>query len=301
MQKEDSKISNIQKEPEPRHYTEFTPVVFDATYQNDNYIVEEYPDFDKTVEKYFANLELIKNKQGDVEEEIWKKFEKIKEDQEGRIEDMRKGQDIYLIKARLIEANMNEVQAVRNIINSMIQTGMNALIKPEINMAKKNGDPLANIIHDINLQKNKCELLLGDEENIEETMTLIEIDLDKNPYENAATYYNQRAKAIEKESKTIDATKDALKKAKDTAERAVKKHQQNQAIIVQQRKPYWFEKFYWFISSENFLVISARDSQQNEMLIKRYTMPNDIVSHTQIQGSAFTLIKNVENLTTIPD
>ena len=71
---------------------------------------------------------------------------------------------------------------------------MNALIKPEINMAKKNGDPLANIIHDINLQKNKCELLLGDEENIEETMTLIEIDLDKNPYENAATYYNQRAK-----------------------------------------------------------------------------------------------------------
>ena len=71
---------------------------------------------------------------------------------------------------------------------------MNALVKPEINMAKKNGDPLANIIHDINLQKNKCELLLGDEENIEETMTLLEIDLEKNPYENAAIYYNQRAR-----------------------------------------------------------------------------------------------------------
>lgn len=36
------------------------------------------------------------------------------------------------------------------------------------------------------------------------------------------------------------------------------------------RKPAWFERFHWFISSENYLVISGRDMQQNELIVKRY-------------------------------
>lgn len=36
------------------------------------------------------------------------------------------------------------------------------------------------------------------------------------------------------------------------------------------RKPYWFERFHWFVSSENLLVLSGRDAQQNELLVKRY-------------------------------
>lgn len=31
-----------------------------------------------------------------------------------------------------------------------------------------------------------------------------------------------------------------------------------------------FEKFYWFISSENYLVIAGRDQGQNEMVVKKY-------------------------------
>ncbi len=48
--------------------------------------------------------------------------------------------------------------------------------------------------------------------------------------------------------------------------------------IQQIRKPHWFEKFIWFISSENFLVLCGRDAQQNEMLVKRYMDKGDIVS-----------------------
>lgn len=39
-------------------------------------------------------------------------------------------------------------------------------------------------------------------------------------------------------------------------------------------------------------MITARDAQQNEVLIKRYLDKNDIVFHAHIQGSAFTIIKN---------
>lgn len=31
-----------------------------------------------------------------------------------------------------------------------------------------------------------------------------------------------------------------------------------------------FEKFLWFISSENYLIIAGRDQQQNEIIVKRY-------------------------------
>jgi hypothetical protein len=48
--------------------------------------------------------------------------------------------------------------------------------------------------------------------------------------------------------------------------------------IQQIRKPHWFEKFIWFISSENFLVLCGRDAQQNEILVKRYMDKGDIVS-----------------------
>ncbi len=46
--------------------------------------------------------------------------------------------------------------------------------------------------------------------------------------------------------------------------------QQRAAVVQQVRKPYWFERFNWFLSSENYLVISGRDAQQNEILVKRY-------------------------------
>ncbi len=42
------------------------------------------------------------------------------------------------------------------------------------------------------------------------------------------------------------------------------------ALVTKARKTYWFEKFYWFISTENYLVIAGRDQQQNELIVKRY-------------------------------
>lgn len=61
--------------------------------------------------------------------------------------------------------------------------------------------------------------------------------------------------------------------AMKSAERKIKKDLKETRIttsINKIRKPFWFEKFLWFISTEGFLVIAGRDMQQNEMLVKRY-------------------------------
>ena len=60
------------------------------------------------------------------------------------------------------------------------------------------------------------------------------------------------------------------------------------------RKPHWFEKFCWFVTSENHLVLSGRDSQQNELLVKRYLRKDDLYVHADLHGAATTIIRNNE-------
>jgi predicted ribosome quality control (RQC) complex YloA/Tae2 family protein len=58
-----------------------------------------------------------------------------------------------------------------------------------------------------------------------------------------------------------------------SAEKKIKKELKDTKItatVSKIRKPFWFEKFLWFISTENYLVIAGRDMQQNEILVKRY-------------------------------
>ena len=64
-------------------------------------------------------------------------------------------------------------------------------------------------------------------------------------------------------------------------------------VSVQQvRKQLWFEKFHWFISSENYLVVSGRDAQQNELLVKRHLSVGDAYVHADLHGAPSTIVKN---------
>lgn len=62
--------------------------------------------------------------------------------------------------------------------------------------------------------------------------------------------------------------------------------------MINTRKPFWFEKFYWFVTSQNYLVISGRDSHQNEMIVKKYMKGGDLYMHSDYGGAASTVIKN---------
>jgi hypothetical protein len=54
----------------------------------------------------------------------------------------------------------------------------------------------------------------------------------------------------------------------------------------------WYEKFRWFTSSDGFLVVAGKDSVSNEVLIKKYTMQEDVVFHAEISGAPFTVVKS---------
>lgn len=72
----------------------------------------------------------------------------------------------------------------------------------------------------------------------------------------------------EKMNRTLASNAKALKQAETKAMTHVSQAAAF-ANIQQIRFVHWFEKFNWFISSEGYLVLSGRDAQQNEILIKR--------------------------------
>ena len=105
----------------------------------------------------------------------------------------------------------------------------------------------------------------------------IELSLEKSLGENLNSYY-ELAKKYERKA--------------ERAKRVTIKREEEPKAKREKRREKWYEKFHWFVSSEGFLVISGRNAKQNEVLIRKYMEPNDLVLHADISGSPFTLIKN---------
>jgi NFACT protein RNA binding domain len=52
--------------------------------------------------------------------------------------------------------------------------------------------------------------------------------------------------------------------------------------------------------SENYLVLSGRDAQKNELLVKRYLGKGDAYVHGDLNGSPSTIVKNHDPERAIP-
>jgi len=105
------------------------------------------------------------------------------------------------------------------------------------------------------------------------------IDYEKSLEENASKYYNKSKKARNK----IEGTELAILKASKRKKKIIK-----EKIPI---KRDWYEKFRWFISSENILVIGGRDATSNEIIVKKHAEKEDIILHTDMAGSPFVIIK----------
>ena len=127
----------------------------------------------------------------------------------------------------------------------------------------------------------------------------VDISLELSAYGNATKYFVERKHAKRKEDKTIEASGKALKSAQIKTAKAMKEVQIKSSII-KSRKVLWFEKFYFFISSENYIVIGGKDAQQNEMIVKRYLRQGDLYVHADLNGASSVVIKNRSSKNKIP-
>lgn len=126
------------------------------------------------------------------------------------------------------------------------------------------------------------------------------LGLRRKLFDEAGRFYERSKHARQKLEGVKAALEESRKKlAEITAkieEAEVLKHVKPTEAITELEKrkikhKEWFEKFRWFTSSDGFLVVAGKDAVTNEVLIKKYTAPEDIVFHADIVGASFVVIK----------
>ncbi|XP_058057805.1 ribosome quality control complex subunit NEMF homolog isoform X2 [Anopheles bellator] len=281
--------------------------------QNRGEPCKEFDSFATAVDEFYSSLESqkIDLKAFAQEREALKKLSNVKTDHAKRIEELSKVQLGDRKKAELITRNQDLVDKALLAVQSALAAQMSWTdIQDLVKAAQANGDPVASCIRQLKLEINHISLLLSDpyavlDENDSENESdsereddeqkleqmVVDVDLALSAFANARRYYDQRRFAARKEQKTIESSSKALKNAERKTIQTLK-DVRTQTTISKVRKVYWFEKFYWFVSSENYLIIGGRDQQQNELIVKRYMRPNDIYVHAEIQGASSVIIKN---------
>lgn len=311
-------------------YEDFHPFLPKQFEDNPDLTVLQYDGFNKTVDEFFSSIEgqKLESRLSEREENAKKKLEAARQDHEKRLGGLQQAQEIHVRKAQAIEANLQKVQEALAAINGLIAQGMDWVeIARLIEMEQARHNPVAEIIKlPLKLYENTATLLLEepkfdddedfegnetdsdvaetDDEDIQQpkpsktsvkpdTRLAIDVDLSLSPWSNARQYYEQKKVAAVKEQKTLQSSEKALKNTERKVNADLKKGlKQEKQVLRPVRQQLWFEKFNYFISSENYLVLGGRDAQQNEILYRRHLRKGDVYVHADLQGSSTVIIKN---------
>lgn len=344
-------------EKEDQKYDEFWPFLFE---QFKGRSVKEFESFDEATDEFFSRLEAERAEAAQLKREagVFRKVDKLANELKGQVSIFENARDLSWERAQAIEGNIAEVEAAITVLRSAIAAavpwdGLAKMVAEE----KKNGNPVAEIIHSLQLEKNEITLMLddtfgvedgeededddddGDESNEDEDdddengedvldtqndagrhsagghgrrrqrfeptaqtrkALLVSVDLSLGAHANARRHYEMRKSAAAKMEKAAAVTDRTLKAASKRAATEAHKIEEEAvaASIRARRKTLWFEKFFWFVSSENYLVVAGHDAQQNELLVNRYLAPADVYVHADLTGASSVIVKNRRQLGT---
>ncbi|MBA43143.1 MAG: hypothetical protein CMF62_03925 [Magnetococcales bacterium] len=117
------------------------------------------------------------------------------------------------------------------------------------------------------------------------------LDSTRSVYGNLSDYYCKIRELERKKNRTIEVLND-MKQNKIKLEKI-----KTPVIKLNSRKiVFWYEKYNWFFSSDNFLVISGKNANQNEEIVKKRLEKNDKYLHIEKDKSGSCIIKNPSNL-----
>ncbi|ORX93174.1 DUF814-domain-containing protein [Basidiobolus meristosporus CBS 931.73] len=283
-------------EPALETYEEFHPFLFE---QHSKTSHREFPSFDKAVDEFFSALESqkIDLKARQQEEAALKKLESIKNEQLSRAKGLEDAQELNVKKAQLIEENLELVDQAVLVIRNYVASGMDwKELDDLVELEKKRNNPVAVKIAKLKLEKNQITLSLSYPQEVEDFFDSSDEESDETDDFKPMDVDKYSAS---KHEKTLAASEKALKSAEQKIRQDLKDTKIT-ATINKMRKPFWFEKFLWFISSEGYLIIAGRDMQQNELLVKRHLKKGDIYVHADLHGAASVIVKNKNTEDPIP-
>ncbi|MDI6917869.1 MAG: ribosome rescue protein RqcH, partial [Thermoplasmatales archaeon] len=228
--------------------------------------MKECPSFNDAVDRFFSERKEItaEEKKSSEYSEMMEKYERQRRQQENALKKFEREITESKRKADLIYENYTLVDKILQVVK-----------KQDVEFFKE--------IVEENRNEGWVELLLGE--------TRVKLDIRKNISENAGYYYTLSKKAKEKMFGVKNALDTTMEKMKNLEKKSYEKKEERKT------KFFWFEKYRWFMSSNNVLVIGGRDAKSNERIVKKYLKEKDRYAHADVHGAPSIIVKGADEAT----
>jgi predicted ribosome quality control (RQC) complex YloA/Tae2 family protein len=199
--------------------------------------------------------------------------------QEELVEEFRKKAEYDRAKAEIISSHIELIKRISRLI-----------------LAARDQYPWERVIEIIESEKTKGIYEAGVISEIRPDVGTVFLDLDggieMDITRDVSDQMQELYDSAKKHEQKIVNAREAISQSRSELEKIRKKpiEIKKPKKIVKTKKE-WYERFLWFHSSEGFLVISGKDATQNEVIIKKHLEVDDLVFHTEIRGSPFTIVK----------
>ncbi|NWG11772.1 fibronectin-binding domain-containing protein [Candidatus Bathyarchaeota archaeon] len=175
--------------------------------------------------------------------------------------------------------------------------------------AKRNGKSWGQIVSEVLTEKKASVKPSMFFESFDAKSLIVEVRLDdlrfgldfeRSLYDSAGEFYIRGKRARQKlegaktaleETRKKLAEVEAKMRAAEALEHAAPTEVMEEVTKRKIKHKEWFERFRWFVSSDDFLVVAGKDAVSNEVLVKKHTEPNDIVFHADVVGAPFVVVK----------
>ncbi len=281
-----------------------TPV---AMAEYDELAAEPFERFTAALDSYFSGLEADADEQTgrdrpDFEAQIEEK-ERIIDQQQGAIENFERQAEHTRERAESLYANYDFVDELLSTIREAREADRSwEAIRERLEEARERDNPAAEAIRSVDGTDGTVTATVDGEE--------VELRVRDGVEKNADRLYRE-AKQIEekktgaeaaieqtrKELASIRAEREAWAdddKDEDEAPAGESDRTENwleRSSIPIRQSERWYERFRWFHTNDEFLVIGGRDATQNEELVKKYLDRGDLFFHAQAHGGPVTILK----------
>lgn len=242
---------------------------------------ESFDSFSRALDEYYYTREKKEEERKKLEayNEKLDGLKAQKNQQERKIQGLRKSAEQKREDAEAIYENYSMLLEIKNKIEKAIEDQGWDKTREKLEEAE---NELSERVKSLNEQNNFISVSTDDGN--------LKVYLDQDLEATASGFYD---KAKNSESK-IESAEKALEDTKKQIQELEKEDIEIEEVMEdksEKREKEWFEKYRWFYSSEDYLVLAGRDSQTNEMLVKKHMENNDLYFHADFDGAPSVVVK----------
>jgi predicted ribosome quality control (RQC) complex YloA/Tae2 family protein len=276
---------------------------------------EPFDSFNAAVDSYFHRLEHEDGRDGsgggarggggdenrpDFEEEIERK-QRIIDQQEGAIEGFDEQAERERAKAESLYANYELVDEVLSTVREARAAGRSwDDIGDRLADGAERGIPAAEAVEGVDGEAGTVRMTVDGES--------VTLAVDEGVEKNADRLYREAKRVQEKKAGALEAVENTREElaelrrrrdeweAGDDDDEADEEDDEDVDWLARSSVPirtpeHWYERFRWFHTSDDFLVVGGRNADQNEELVKKYMQGDDLFFHAQAHGGPVTILK----------